>query len=1370
MPGIIKPEDIFDFQGYHAQLEALDAAGADWAQHTLAWLQRIRAAYQEAARQLIPLKEDLAKLSVTKDGADRQLVDYIQKIGQVGAKLETARKAEKDLTEAQQLNGQVVTELTAKLASLFQRYQALDPTQKDYQKQQKAILQEVNTVTRAIEAQSKALQVAKSTIVAAENSYLGLKKQTADLKKQLDSLDNAYDRTTGKINQNNRAAVALNQQYQKNISLLTKIEQGQRVYSRNVGNYPSVGGAVGGLAGKAVGTTLALAGLDTGVAALQKIGEVTLQFDSLDSALKVVSNDTAVFTQRQAMLQRVSDDLGQDLSVVEKSYTNLTASSKGTRLEGEATDKIFTSVVGTMGRLKKSTEDTDGALLAIAQMMSKGTIQSEELRGQLGERIPGAFNIMARALGVTTTKLGDMLKNGEVLASEALPKFAAELEKTFNPNHERRVEGLAANLARLRNEGVEWVKSLDIGDKLGQFIGLITSASRSVRNLFSDTQLSAQAFADQSDKVNSLESSLAPLLSRYDELQSKSSLTAKEQKELQGIVNEMAGIVPAAATGFDQYGNALDVNKSKVMAFAQAQRELNAELNKQVIAELKTDAYKNIGRINANQLTLQRGKETQHIGMGVNIEANVNPQRAKQLADQNKQYTQEAIASARKLMAAGGEVDGALRGFIERSGDFEAKQLLLIDDYNKKIAQKQAEAAVAFQRGEKSKWEATIKEATKLKDQLNKILYPTTATQSTANDKPQVKQSEIDKRLREALGKSQAGSEQALASLSNQRQDGLLDEQTFIEQRLKLTLEGLAERQALLEKYGKQETKDYLAIQQAKLKADTDYKRAQLQLDLKTSKSNTDAQVSAIEVQHGEGGLSAMDYVEQRHKALQAGLERELAILKEAGQAESQLYRDTQTRLTEEQTDYLRKRLKAEQKAWNEELEQTKDAVKAVNATLGADYQEKLQALERYYAEKQRTVQLDVAKGKLTPTEGEAQLYALQLAQLQESLRVTEETYHKDSDLSKGLYDSKIEQLKNYRDYAMLNAQEMEAANKAIAELEKARDAEQLELKKKFNKEQAENGMQQSDLETDHELKNIEKAKQKRDELLKLGADFASKLGETTFALVSGNYERESQQLEAQHDNELKLAGDNADAKQKIEENYAKRKAELARKQAIADREQALFNIALSTAMGVASVLSTGGGTHYADLGISAGILTAFVIATGALEAAAVLAKPLPAYKDGKLASDTYSGLALAGEAGAELLIDREGYSQVFDKPTLFTTQPGDRVFTATETAALMASWRQPAMGDSWQQAIQWNQQTADTLQRSRQAGAQLSVQQAMATAPAAMTPRQFQAAFLAAWEQAPRQETHIDFEGMKEGIRRHLHWQERVEKRNRFW
>jgi len=68
-----------------------------------------------------------------------------------------------------------------------------------------------------------------------------------------------------------------------------------------------------------------------------------------------------------------------------------------------------------------------GSVNATQQMISKGVISSEELRQQLGESLPGAFQIAARAMGVTTQELSKILEQGQVLSEDFLPKFAQQL-------------------------------------------------------------------------------------------------------------------------------------------------------------------------------------------------------------------------------------------------------------------------------------------------------------------------------------------------------------------------------------------------------------------------------------------------------------------------------------------------------------------------------------------------------------------------------------------------------------------------------------------------------------------------------------------------------------------------------------------------------------------------------------------------------------------------------------------------------------------------------------------------------------------------------------------------------------------------------
>ncbi len=121
-----------------------------------------------------------------------------------------------------------------------------------------------------------------------------------------------------------------------------------------------------------------------------------------------------------------------------------------------------------------SADQQQGALLALEQMISKGTVAAEELRGQLGERLPGAFQMAARAMGVTTKQLGEMLQRGEVLAEDLLPKLARELRASVAEALPGAMEGADAAINRLENAiwdlGVAIAKSgvLDLAASLAK--------------------------------------------------------------------------------------------------------------------------------------------------------------------------------------------------------------------------------------------------------------------------------------------------------------------------------------------------------------------------------------------------------------------------------------------------------------------------------------------------------------------------------------------------------------------------------------------------------------------------------------------------------------------------------------------------------------------------------------------------------------------------------------------------------------------------------------------------------------------------------------------------------------------------------------
>ncbi|NTV50936.1 MAG: tape measure protein [Geobacteraceae bacterium] len=169
----------------------------------------------------------------------------------------------------------------------------------------------------------------------------------------------------------------------------------------------------------------------------------------LENSFAAATGSIAAGATAMMFVRAESMRLGLDLQSAADGYMKISAASKGTQLEGAATQAIFRSVAGASTALGLSSEQANGALLAISQMMSKGTVQAEELRGQLGERLPGAFQIASRAMGVSTAELGKMLQEGKVVAEDFLPKFAAELEKTFPPG-EKAMSGLTAETNRLK--------------------------------------------------------------------------------------------------------------------------------------------------------------------------------------------------------------------------------------------------------------------------------------------------------------------------------------------------------------------------------------------------------------------------------------------------------------------------------------------------------------------------------------------------------------------------------------------------------------------------------------------------------------------------------------------------------------------------------------------------------------------------------------------------------------------------------------------------------------------------------------------------------------------------------------------------------
>lgn len=196
------------------------------------------------------------------------------------------------------------------------------------------------------------------------------------------------------------------------------------------------GAAIGGVLGGAPGAIAGgVAGAQVGMLR-QQVSEITSYSAALErqrKALKLVIDDFGKYTKSQQFLLKTSKDLAIPQDVITRQFTSLTASVTGAGMSVEDAQKAFlaisSSIRGTGGNL----EDMKAALRATSQVFSKGKVSAEELRQQLGERLPGAFTLFAESMDKTPAELDKALEKGSVTLQDFM-KFVEKLTDEYGEN------------------------------------------------------------------------------------------------------------------------------------------------------------------------------------------------------------------------------------------------------------------------------------------------------------------------------------------------------------------------------------------------------------------------------------------------------------------------------------------------------------------------------------------------------------------------------------------------------------------------------------------------------------------------------------------------------------------------------------------------------------------------------------------------------------------------------------------------------------------------------------------------------------------------------------------------------------------------
>lgn len=217
---------------------------------------------------------------------------------------------------------------------------------------------------------------------------------------------------------------------------------------------------------------------------LSKFRDVARETSRVITALKNVSDGTKGFSDNLRFVNDLAKKYGLEITALTGNFAKFTASATQANMPMEQQKKVFESVSRAIMAFGLSASESDGVMLALSQMMGKGKISMEELRKQMGEKLPVAIQAMAKALGVSIGQMEKLIGSGKVMSADVLPKFADALNEII-PNVD--TDNLETSLSRLSNAFGDIVDASGFQNKYKAAIdgltSLLESASKNIQNI-----------------------------------------------------------------------------------------------------------------------------------------------------------------------------------------------------------------------------------------------------------------------------------------------------------------------------------------------------------------------------------------------------------------------------------------------------------------------------------------------------------------------------------------------------------------------------------------------------------------------------------------------------------------------------------------------------------------------------------------------------------------------------------------------------------------------------------------------------------------------------------------------------------------------
>jgi len=225
-----------------------------------------------------------------------------------------------------------------------------------------------------------------------------------------------------------------------------RVKELKRELSSVPGQFNLVGASVDFLKNQFVQLAAAYQGIDLA----SKFLQANIQIEGLRRTLTISTGSFQEAERQIAFLRKTADLTGQSFSQIADEYKKFSISLSTSGYSLSQTEELFLAVASAAGKLGLSSDKTGNILNALSQIANKGVVSMEELRGQMGESLPGALQLAADATGISTDRLIKLIETGQVLSRDMLPYLAKAMTDKFGDAKEE-VQGFQAEWNRLSN-------------------------------------------------------------------------------------------------------------------------------------------------------------------------------------------------------------------------------------------------------------------------------------------------------------------------------------------------------------------------------------------------------------------------------------------------------------------------------------------------------------------------------------------------------------------------------------------------------------------------------------------------------------------------------------------------------------------------------------------------------------------------------------------------------------------------------------------------------------------------------------------------------------------------------------------------------